>query len=265
MPLARMKESCMREIEDFSDDRFKSWCIHCGAWIAEVESNRDHVPTKSLLTKDMRKLGANYDKGAGGEFDYLPQVTVCRACNAGFAADENYLLCVLHAVKAGSLYPDPNKYPEAATILRSNRQVVRSLMADPDGQLFLFKSLKPFTVYPDTQKVRRIILKNARGHAYHELGEPLLEEPDEVTFLPIERMTAEKRQVFEAVSGGAGFSGWPEVGSRMMVNLFDDKVMVGGWITVESGRYRYSVDWHDGITVKTVIWDYLATETHWAQ
>ena len=114
----------MREIEDFTDDRLKAWCIHCGVVIANIESNLDHVPTKSLLTKTLRERGSDYDRGVGDELDSLPQVIVCRSCNSGFSPDENYLLCVLHAVMAGSLYPDPTKHPEAATVLRSNRHVV---------------------------------------------------------------------------------------------------------------------------------------------
>ena len=49
----------------------------------------------------------------------------------------------------------------------------------------------------------------------------------------------------------------------MTVHLCDKDVMVGGWITVEPGRYRYSVDCANGTVVKTVIWEYLATETRW--
>lgn len=253
----------MREIEDFTDDRLKAWCIHCGAAIANIESNRDHVPTKSLLTKALRERGADYDRGAGDDMGYLPQVVICRDCNSSFSPDENYLLCVLHAVMAGSLYPDPAKHPEAATILRSNRHVVRSLKGRPDGQLLLFDNLQPFTLFPDSDRVRRVILKNARGHAYHEVGEPLLEAPDHVAFVPLERLTPEQRDAFETARTEAELSVWPEVGSRMMVQLLDEEAMVGGWITVEPGRYRYSVDWSDGVTVKTVIWEYLATETRW--
>lgn len=253
----------MREIEDFTDDRLKAWCIHCGGAIADVESNRDHVPTKSLLTKALRERGAKYDGGVGDELDYLPQVTVCRRCNSSFSPDENYLLCVLHAVMAGSLYPDPTKYPEAATILRSNRHVVRSLKNRPDGQLLLFDDLQPFTLFPDPDKVRRVIVKNARGHAYHEIGEPLLEAPDHVEFVPLALLSSEQRDAFEAVGTDAELAVWPEVGSRMTVHLLDEEAMVGGWITVEAGRYRYSIDWSGGLTVKTVIWEYLATETRW--
>ncbi|WP_306112631.1 hypothetical protein [Roseovarius sp. MMSF_3448] len=253
----------MREIEDFTDDRLKAWCIHCGTGIANIKSNLDHVPTKSLLTKKLRKRGADYDRGVGDELDYLPQVVVCRRCNSSFSPDENYLLCVLHAVMAGSLYPDPKKHPEAATVLRSNRHVVRSLKRTPDGQLLLFEDLEPFTLYPDIEKIRRVVVKNARGHAYHEIGEPLLEAPDHVAFIPLENLRPDQRDAFEAVDTGANLAVWPEVGSRMTVRLFDEEAMVGGWISVEAGRYRYSIDWSDAVTVKTVIWEYLATETRW--
>lgn len=253
----------MREIEDFTDERLKVWCIHCGAGIADVDSNRDHVPTKSLLTKDLRERGADYDRGEGDDFDYLPQVVVCRECNSGFSPDENYLLCVLHAVMAGTLYPDPKTKPEAASILRSNRHVVRALKKRPDGQLLLFDDLQPFTLYPDTDRVRRVIVKNARGHAYHEIGEPLLEAPDHVAFVPLDQLSAEQREAFESAGQPGELAVWPEVGSRMTVHLLDDQAMVGGWITVEPGRYRYAIDWSGDVTVKSVIWEYLATETRW--
>lgn len=253
----------MLEIEDFSDERHKSWCIHCGAAIADAHSNRDHVPTKSFLTKELRVRGTEYDKGSGDDYDYLPQVIVCRRCNSSFSEDENYLLCVLHAVKAGSLYPDPARYPEAASILQSNRHNVRLLKPGPDGQLPLFDNLEPFTLYPDVERVSRVIIKNARGHAYHEIGEPVFLKPSHVAFVPLQRMTSAQREAFERSGTGAELAVWPEVGSRMMVALANETVTVGGWVTVESGRYRYAVEWTGGITVKTVIWEYLATETRW--
>jgi hypothetical protein len=249
-------------IADFSDERQKAWCIHCGTAISDIESNRDHVPTKSLLSKDLRERGAYYDRGADDEFGYLPQVVICRSCNAGFSVDENYLLCALHAVLAGSLYPDPARHPEAAGVLRSNRHVVRSLKRLPDGQLLLFDDLQPFMLYPDIERVQRVIVKNARGHAYHELGEPLLDHPVHVAMLPLERMSAEQRSAFEAT--GRGLDLWPEVGSRMTTHLVDGQAMAGGWIVVEPGRYRYSIDWSDGVAVRTVIWEYLASETRWS-
>lgn len=253
----------MREVEEFTDDRLKAWCIHCGDAIADLACNRDHVPTKSLLTKSYRERGADYDRGVADELGYLPQVVVCRRCNASFSPDENYLLCVLHAITSGSLYPDPAMHPEAAGILRSNRHVVRSLKSEPDGQLPLFDDLSPFTLFPDPEKIRRVVEKNARGHAYHDIGEPLLRPPDHVAFVPLARLSPQRRDAFETTGTAVDLAVWPEVGSRMTVHLLNDRAMVGGWITVEPGRYRYAIDWSDAVTIKTVIWEYLATETRW--
>jgi hypothetical protein len=251
----------MLDYEDYSDDRHKAWCIHCGEGIGSVLVNRDHVPTKSLLSKAVRLRGADYDRGADDPYGYLPQVIVCKQCNSGFSPDENYLLCVLHAVTSGSLYPDPECHPEAATVLRSNRHVVKMLKQPPDGQLSLFPNLPPFSVYPDVQRVERVILKNARGHAFHEISEAMLSPPEYVGFVPLQQMDADQRQAFECAAGGQGFS--PEVGSRMLNRLVVGEGLDGPWLEVEAGRYRYCVDWGDGVTVRTVIWEYLATETRW--
>jgi hypothetical protein len=251
----------LRYVEDYSDDRQKAWCIHCGASIADVPSNRDHVPTKSLLSKALRMRGVEYDRGAPDEFGYLPQVLVCRRCNSGFSEDENYLLCLLHAVMAGSLYPDSAEHPEAAAVLRSNRHVVRALKAGPDGQLPLLDDAQPFAVCPDQRRIERIVVKNARGHAYHEIGEPLLEAPAHVRFLPIESLSRESRNGFESIEAGVDL--WPEVGSRMLLRVVEGHGLAGGWIEVEQNRYRYAASWSQGVTVRTVIWNYLATETHW--
>ena len=249
-------------IEDYSDERLKVWCIHCGTALASVKADRDHVPTKALLTKALRQKGAEYDQGRGEPDGYLPQVVVCRRCNSGFSRDETYLLCVLHAVLAGSLYPDPETHPEAANVLRSNRDIVRALRNPHGGQGFLFDDIQPFILFPDSERVGRVVLKNARGHAYHELGEPLMEDPVCVSFTPQLSMTWHERAAFEDTWGGLDI--WPEVGSRMTLRLLDGVPMAGGWVEVEESRYRYAVDWSSGITVRTVIWEYLATETHWA-
>ena len=126
----------------------------------------------------------------------------------------------------------------------------------------LFDHSHPFTLYPDSARVARVIVKNARGHAYHELGEPLLDNPTSVTFTPIFSMPYSDRAIFENIGGGLDV--WPEVGSRMTLQVINGVNLADGWIEVEASRYRYVLDWSAGITVRTVIWEYLATETHWA-
>ena len=253
----------MRYVEDFSDDRQKAWCIHCGSLVSSAPTNRDHVPTRSLLSKALRQRGADFDRGADDPDGYLPQVVICKECNASFSEDENYLLCVLHVVTSGTFYPNSDKHPEASTVLRSNRHVVRSLKMRPDGQLSLFENLPPFTIYPDIERLKRVIVKNARGHAYHEIGEPLMHPPIRVMISPLTSMDAAQREEFEYFGGRAAL--WPEVGSRMMLRLIEGQGLEGGWVEVETGRYRYAVDWTNGVTVRTIIWDYLATETTWVE
>lgn len=54
----------MEEIEHFTDDRHKTWCIHCGSPIIDRHTNRDHVPTKGLLERPLPP--------------HVPQVEVCK-------------------------------------------------------------------------------------------------------------------------------------------------------------------------------------------
>ena len=44
----------MDKIEEFVDERLKSWCIHCGAGIGEVETSEDHVPSNPHFSSPRR-------------------------------------------------------------------------------------------------------------------------------------------------------------------------------------------------------------------
>lgn len=254
----------MLYVEDFSDERHKEWCIHCGARSVIVETNRDHVPTKALLTKAMRLRGAARDRGDGDPKDYLPQVVICKACNSGFSNDEAYLVCLLHTVFAGTFYPDPGVHPEAANFLRSNRGIVRELKSLTEARADTSQKYDPFTVFADARKISRVVTKNARGHAYYEIGEPFFGDPSRVAFQTFGSMSADQRRAFEQ-AGDQPQDVFPEVGSRMMHRVVGAGVAPGGWIVVEPGRYRYSVDWSQCVTVRTVIWEYMATETSWSE
>jgi hypothetical protein len=61
-----------------------------------------------------------------------------------------------------------------------------------------------------------------------------------------------------------GGSIWPEVGSRMLTRVVTGQDLRNGWVMVQAGVYRYVVLQDDGLLVRSVLHEYLATEVHWA-
>jgi hypothetical protein len=236
----------MQQIDDFSDQRHKSWCIHCGQPLGSRQPNRDHVPSKSLL---LEPSPAN-----------LPVVKICVSCNQGFSLDEEYFLAFLGSVLTGSTDPANQTNPRVQRILErspqlrlrieSSKEVVET--ADGDQEL---------RWKPERFRIERILVKNSRGHVYFELGESLLDEPESVWFEPLSSFDANNRDEFETIESAVG---WPEVGSRMMSRIVAGGDFAGGWITVQEGVYRYAVTYGGGITVKMVLFEYLGAEVRWA-
>lgn len=236
----------MKHIEEFVDDRQKNWCIHCGNWIAGLVSNRDHVPSRCLLNKPYPLA--------------LPVTEVCRDCNNGFSRDEEYVTAFLGAVLSGSTDPDKQPIARSADILRRNPRLrerigrAQTIYTTRGGETrMLWK--------PEQDRVDRILLKNARGHAFFEYGEPMLESPDGIWSAPLETLSPTERAAFEDVSGGAL---WPEVGSRMLTRVVTGHDLQNGWVAVQDGVYRYAVMQDGLMTVRMVIREYLAAEVSWA-
>lgn len=108
--------------------------------------------------------------------------------------------------------------------------------------------------------MHRVILKNARGHAMFEYGEPMLAEPTHVWCAPVATMTEAELAEFES-SQAEGL--WPEVGSRMMTRMMTGQDLQNGWVMAQNGVYRYSVAQHGVMLVRSVLFEYLATEVYW--
>ena len=238
----------MDPIEEFVDERQKSWCIQCGAWIGDVETNEDHVPSKGLLRKPRP---AN-----------LPVVRVCKGCNNGFSADEEYLLLFLNCVLAGSTDPESQDDPRVRRALRRHDR----LRARIERSKTEYQTVGGETRYiwtPETERVNRVVVKNARGHAFYEYGEPMLPEPHQVWTAPLESLPVAQRDAFENIQGQGTIAAWPEVGSRMMTRVMTGQDLRDGWVLVQEGIYRYGVAQRGAILVRSVLYDYLATEVCW--
>ena len=237
----------MDYLQDFSDERNKSSCIHCGSWIGGIESNQDHVPSKCLLKKP-------YPPN-------LPVVAVCSTCNSSFSRDEEYLALFLQCVLTGSSDPRVQQDSRVGRALQRHEKlrarIERSryeVMVDGEART-IWKT--------EDERVNNVILKNARGHAYFEIGEPMLTEPEYVRAVPLEILTTKQRAEFEDM-GVSNLQGWPEVGSRMMQRVVTGQDLCNGWVVVQDGIYRYGVVQQGVMLVRSVLWDYLATEVHWS-
>ena len=236
----------MDHIEDFSDQRHKSWCIQCGTGISDLRTNEDHVPSKSLLEKPYPPE--------------LPTVRICTDCNTSFSRDEEYFAAFLGAVLSGSTDPESQKTSTAARIFRRNNALRKRIDAQRQDYTTVFGTQE--TVWnPETDRVRNVIVKNARGHVYYELGQPAFGEPSSVGIRPLEMLSQDDLSGFLAIDHG---DGWPEVGSRMMTRLMTGQDMEDGWIVVQDGIYRFAAVEDDRFLVRIIIQEYLAAEVFWS-
>ncbi len=148
--------------KQFADERFAAFCVYCGG----EPSTADHVPSKVLLDEPYP--------------DNLPVVQSCDACNNSFSVDETYLACLIECALTGSVDSDSVRRPKVKRIL-TEMPALGSLIKscrreDASGNV---------SWEADIGRIRNVILKLARGHADYECSEPMLDEPDRISFIPI--------------------------------------------------------------------------------
>jgi len=221
----------------FFDERFRGMCVHCGA----NADTRDHVPSLALL-----------DKPYPAD---LPVVPSCGSCNESFSLDEQYAACLLDCVVNGSVAacerPAVQRQLEEKPRLADRLASARSV--GDDGQV---------SWRPETDRITKVVLKLARGHAAFEGAEPLLDEPERILAVPLELMAEDEREQFESL---ADVELWPEVGSRAFIARAKSWSETPGWSVVQDGRYRYYVtrSGSGGFTVRFVLSEYLAGAVTW--
>lgn len=235
-----------RYFNDFSDVRQKAWCCHCGCSLKSAKTNRDHIPSKSLLVPPFPAE--------------LAVTEICESCNSSFSPDEEYLAAFLSAVLSGSTNPSDQKLDIGRRIFERNA----ALMANINACRRELKSedARQIVWLPNISRVNNVVLKNARGHAYFENGEPMFSQPDIIECIPLLSLKGEARTEFYGVRGGVGI--WPEVGSRWMQRLLsDDNFDEDGFLVVQPKVYRFRLDVDGGITIRSIIHEYLAATVRW--
>lgn len=217
-------------------------CAHCGGQPDTV----DHVPSRVLLDDPLP--------------DDLPIVPACRGCNRGFSVDEEYLACLIECVVVGTADPEQRHRPKIQQALRHNpklaKMIARSASSDPNGHVVWT---------PDLPRVQNVVLKLARGHVLYELSYAQIETPSSISCCPLVTMASEALDGFELADAGQ-HRWWPEIGSRAFLRAAGARPyseQSGPWVSVQSGRYRYSVDDNGGPHVRMVLSEYLACCVKW--
>ena len=245
--------------ESFLDERLR-WsgraCMHCGNDLNSLEATQEHVPSKCLLQKPYPTE--------------MITIETCGTCNRAFSRDEEYLKALLWTVLAGSTDPEKQKIPDVGRMLRRSAGL-RERIENSRTERNVPFGKREIVFAPEMERVKRVVVKNARGHVLYELDRVMSFEVNDFFAMPLRVLTPKQRDEFET-AGGGGLEGWEEFGTR----LFQRQCvaasnparsdMVGPWIIVQDGVYRYAVMHRTdgGLLVQSVIQEYLATSVYWS-
>jgi hypothetical protein len=228
----------MRQIRDLSDERNHYHCVHCG----RVTDSKDHIPSKIFLDEPYS--------------ENLPVVRACRACNTGFSLDEEYVACAIDCAKAGTVDKDKIARPKIKNVLSKKDKLRYAL------EKSIVSDSSDHTVFHmNSERLLKVVLKLARGHALYELGIPHFETPIHSAYQLLSEMNDSLRIRYESLPELDIF---PEVGSRVMERLLSiDNSVFPDWIIVQEGQYRYCVYQAGLDVVRFIISEYLACEVAW--
>lgn len=227
----------MKQINKFSDLRLEGYCIYCGG----KPETRDHVPSKIIIDRPFP--------------ENLPVVPACDKCNQDLSKDEEYFACLVECILRGTTEPEKLERNKVKEILKRKpklRAKLEEAKVVKEGQTYF---------QAEENRVRNVILKLARGHATYENSEPQFEEPVLISIRPITLMSEEEQNEYFSHDEGL----FPEVGSRAFQRMFkEDSNFINNWVIVQEDKYIYSIN-HGrfGLTIKFLIWNYLACEVVW--
>lgn len=227
----------MSKFSKNSDHRLNGFCVYCGRY----SQTRDHVPSKILLDEP-------YPVN-------LLVVPACSACNHDFSLDEEYFACLIECARNGTIDLEELERKKIRKILEQKPKLLKRIANEMEfndgGIIFRYQE----------KRVKKIILKLARGHAAYENSELQLSEPECIRMKPIHTMSDRELTQFNSHVNYL----LPEVGSRAFQRIFtQNEKIVRGWNTVQENKYTYSICFGQfGFSVKFVIWNYLTCEVIW--
>lgn len=216
-------------------------CIYCG----KPATTREHVPSKAFLVEPYP--------------ENLSTIPACFECNNGYSEDEKYVACFLDVLKS-HIYLDYKLQKETDSRLSKDeklKSILNEQIRTEDGKVF---------IRPDNQRIQRILLKLAKGHAGFELDYVNFDNTEtQIWYEFIFNMSENDLYEFNSIPT---YQVYPEVGSRGMYIIQNivtgDAQTFANWMDVQDGQYRYQVSYNDNgsISVKIVILELLYCEVN---
>lgn len=224
----------------FVDERLVGFCSYCG----KTSGTRDHDPSRILLDKPHPSN--------------IPVVDSCKECNESFSLDEEYIACLIECVIFGTTNLDSLEREKIKRIfckrLSLSSRILDSRIEDKENNI-LWRV--------EVDRLKKIILKLARGHLAYELNVFHFDEPDFLQYIPLGIMSDEEFLAYNSVSEQNGLL--PEIGSRAFIHLWKNSNFEWThWRIVQEGRYRYCVEQGNGDKVQFVLSEYLACTVIWS-
>ena len=227
------------------------YCIYCGA----IADTREHVPSKVFL---MKPLPSD-----------LPVLPACQKCNNGFSSDELYTKTYIECLKQ---VLDSKNYGYLQIEITDRKEIKEAKDAVKEA---IGKKVLSYD-----NRVGRVLLKLAIGHATYELSEGYCTLKWSGTPLYIKYII--KSTICEAEWNDLEYPEpmndkmLPEMGSRVFRNFcvlqmplvsFETKEQLNlnltmmDWTDIQDGAYRYLAYFEDDkLVVKMIIMNYLYGE-----
>ena len=158
--------------------------------------------------------------------------------------------------------PKAKKLFETSSGLRKRIEQARKTRTNESGEL-------EFKYSHEVERVKNVVVKNARAHALYELEYWTDESSHHVNMLTFQNLSLELYCHFEGITGFLIPSVSPEIGTRQFIRLGVDcspfnvhyPEMHGSWVVVQDEIYRYLVEEvDDGVLVQSVIHENFITE-----
>ena len=214
----------MRQFKNYGDTRQAEACAYCG----KTTQTRDHVPSRVLLDEPFP--------------ENLPVVPACLSCNNGASFDEEYLACLVECVICGTTDPAQVGREKIRRTLVKQHTIQERLAA------VLIWENEQSLFHIEIDRVERIVVKLAQGHALYELNEPKYTKPSSVVIVPLHLLDDDGREAFESPSG-SGSAIWPEVGSgqcsvSFRMDTVGSKFSLAAIVTLQQPMQLYECAWY---------------------